>query len=354
MGRRDPLPDSLDVNRDALSYFKVGKVLPSLADDRDHMRTASMSQVTKLPAEWEEPEDEEENQGATGACGAFTAVQSIEGEYLKAGIDLEFSPLYQYLWTLFKQNTLCQDFGSFMRTAYEVLFEFGALLESDLPYGSRNLCIVPEAHLVQTAAAYKPAKGMGEYVKAGASLQDMLALAYGTNGTDGHPPALCFNVYQNFAPDERGDIPLPSGGSQGGHAVRLCGYSFPRRRVKFKNWWTRRWGVNGYGWLSMDLFGMNPNQGGVWFEDAYAMILKLKQPEPVDPPTPPAPDRTYLDGYQKRAEQEMRLLDESIEWWTHIKPNKKFVEVVQWHKDVLSGYTPDMPMGRRPRPEMEG
>lgn len=353
MGRRDPLPDSLDVNRDALSYFKVGTIYPGLPDRRDFMRVAKSDQVAALPDEFELPEDEEENQGPTGACGAFTVVQALEHEYKRQGQDIEFSPLFQYLLTLQEQNVLCQDFGSFMRTAFSIPIKYGALLESMMPYGSRNLCIPPEAHLMQAATAYKPPEGTGQYVKAGASLQDMMSMLYGTNGTDGHPPCMAFLVYSNFQPNERGETPMPSGTRQGGHAVEMHGWSRRRNKVKYKNWWTRLWGANGYGWAPMELFGLDPNQGGIWFDDAYSLDITL--PVTPEPEPEPQPEPQPVDGYAAARFQDLQLLRGSVDWYTTNDPNPFAVALCQWHIDVMQGFQPPTAAAtRRPRPTQGG
>lgn len=351
MGRRDPLPDSLDVKTQALSYFKVDTVYPSLRDRRDYTRRARALTIAALPPEWEVPEDEEENQGNTGACGAFTVVQALEHEYLRQGRDIEFSPLFQYLLTLNEQRTLCQDFGSFMRTAFSIPVSSGAIPEAMMPYGSRNLCILPEPHYMAAAAAERGAWRYAQYVKAGPSLQDMMALAYGTNGTDGHLPAVCFQVYQNFQPDEQGNIPMPEGAVQGGHAVLFAGWSMARRRVKIKNHWTRNWGVNGYAWLSMDLFGRDPNQGGIWLDDAYALDITLAaQPEPQ-----PEPEDAmgFSEGYAACREEVVAFMQESTAFYEGLPPNEKrrfAAEVCAWHAGYFKNLLPPRAQAAANRP----
>lgn len=356
MGRRDALPESFNPNTQALSYFKVGTVFPGLPDRRDYTRVAKTAQVAALPDEWEESEDEEENQGSIGSCGAFTTVQALEHEYKRQGRDVEFSPRFQYLLTLKEQNVVCQDFGSFMRTAFSVPITYGALLESQFPYGSHDLCTMPDSEQMQAATAFRPEPETGQYIKAGASLQDMMALAYGTNGADGHPPCVAFLVYSNFQPNERGETPMPAGTRQGGHVTRLCGWSRRRNRVKVKNWWTRGWGVNGYGWLPMELFGLDPNQGGIWLDDAYALDITVS---PTPGPAPEPEDEVgFSEGYARCREDVLAFMQDSIDFYQMYQPRSEFIEgaqaLVSWEHEQVQNFLPPPSSPKFSRPTGRG
>lgn len=54
-----------------------------------------------------------------------------------------------------------------------------------------------------------------------------------------------------FKPDDNGFI-TPTGNTAGGHAYLINGVNRKEEKVRFKNSWGRRWGVDGHGWMTFE------------------------------------------------------------------------------------------------------
>lgn len=76
-----------------------------------------------------------------------------------------------------------------------------------------------------------------------------------------------------YYPDDDGKITL-GGGRAGGHAYLLNGVNTERGIIRIKNSWGRRWGKNGYGYISIDDMGSLIDDDG---EACIASELTLEE-----------------------------------------------------------------------------
>lgn len=67
----------------------------------------------------------------------------------------------------------------------------------------------------------------------------------------------------------------------GGHALAITGYNDKKRRFKFINSWSRRWGKDGYGWMTYNAYLKRARA-------SYVMRLSFEPelPKPLPTPTP--------------------------------------------------------------------
>ncbi len=284
MGKYDPLPDGVDPR----DWVRPGNLRPSPPDPRDYAHAVRPGAVS-LPAHFELPERPIKNQGDRGSCGAFGSMRLLEWEFAKAGIDLDGSEEAQYAWTRALMAALCQDAGSDPRSAMKAMAQFGAVTETDCPYESHDLCWQPGADLSEKAAPRR----LTSYARTATSPDAVKAALFGTNGTDGKKVAGCFLLFQNFAPDANGLIPMPAGGVLGGHWMTHEGWDDNRPTPygpgawKFANQWSRAWGLGGYCWIPYAVWNLGQNQGGCWKSDLWVVTAPVApQPQPQPEPQP--------------------------------------------------------------------
>lgn len=164
------------------------------------------------------------------------------------GLDKLFGAMA--LFSLAKQfDGLPRTSGTYINNATYIPMKYGHFYESDFPeFGGGiyepNRFTDP---LKQEALKYKAKESV--LVDRGSpttfnGLKDML---WRTK----QPIVIGLAIYQNFAPDSQGRIPLPKGEQSLGHAVLMTGYNDTddRATIEFKNSWGEWWGIGGYGYL---------------------------------------------------------------------------------------------------------
>lgn len=91
-------------------------------------------------------------------------------------------------------------------------------------------------------------------------------------------------------------MPSPSSFVTGGHSVTIVAYDDATRRFKFKNSWSTRFGVGGYGFLPYDyVAGYTPDAprrkllsdcwtvDSIEFENDHVILRGVSAPEGVEP-----------------------------------------------------------------------
>lgn len=105
----------------------------------------------------------------------------------------------------------------------------------------------------------------------------------------GYPVMIGFTVYQNFFnTGSDGNMPMPSGGIAGGHAVCVTGYDDNHRNLDgsvgalwIKNSWGTGWGASGRFWMPYAFILANNSD----FADCWAIVTESDF-GPVPPPPP--------------------------------------------------------------------
>ena len=197
------------------------------------------------------------DQGQLGSCTGFAAITGFrECLLVQSGKTfVELSPLFEYYWERYKENTVNEDSGAEIRDAMKVLAKFGAAPEKDWPYDISKYTVAPPSISVQNAKNY-PIAG---YHRLNNRIEIKQALSIG------HPVVIGIQVWDSFESDmtaQTGVVPLPNTQTEsmlGGHAVCIVGYNDAPRTFLVKNSWGTSWGMAGYFTLPYEYF--NPARG---------------------------------------------------------------------------------------------
>lgn len=225
-------------------------------------------------SEWVEFDEEDSgpvlDQDGYGACNGFAAVDSLIDARYVAGLPyVPLSPWYIY-------GTLCNgwDRGSTIDDALRHLRDVGTCEDSLVPYGTINPRRFNEA-AHSNAARYRievgglideTADGFAWIMSCVQRRQPVnfsvhVGISFGNLDGDGCPPA-----WPGWA----------------NHAVRSCRGAKRCRNgewaFKWKNSWTRQWGLDGYAWCK------RANIENQWGRQAYAVEAVGYDPESEQPP----------------------------------------------------------------------
>lgn len=279
-------------------------------DPRDYYRYAPVSVALpttfKLPAfEATEKAVIRLDQSSLGSCGPNTAAECILHNQLQQGLpDVVPSRLFMYWNTRYLMGRVNQDSGVDNRSMMKALASWGWCPESLWPYNIDTFRTKPNQ------AAYDAAKPNSKLVYSAIvqALSQMKGILYGTNGTDGDPFVLGFDVFPQMESDEAEQTgllrtPSPSETPIGGHDVAVYGYSDEEQVFFFRNHWRRRdgswWGLNGNGRIPYAYAASARWAGDFWTINAIPGGVPPTPPVPPVPPTPPTPptasDRIITD-----------------------------------------------------------
>jgi len=159
-----------------------------------------------------------------------------------------FSPAFIY-----NQRTTsnCQrDAGMSMYNGLRIAVEQGVATLSAMPYDPGDSCTRPSDEALAEAAQYRAESFLNLFSSRGTATLNTLKqyLAAGT------PVLLAVPVYSEFmsVTPTNAVIDVPAQGSTfyGGHAVAVVGYDDAAQTFKFINSWGRRWGQEGYAYLT--------------------------------------------------------------------------------------------------------
>lgn len=224
-------------------------LIPSPIDKRDILMSSILPMFT-IPQQFEVKDlTPVRDQGQEGTCVGFACAVGMKEWQEKKEHDnfIGLSPRYLYekakAADLFPDNKpRCSNGdGTSISTAMDILKGQGVCEERLWPYtecqpGSS------QAGADTNATNYK--------IKAYARLDSLETMKRSlvVNG----PFVIGVTVYDNWENPEvktTGEIPMPSGGVLGGHALCVIGYDDNTQLFKFKNSWSERWGDKGFGYL---------------------------------------------------------------------------------------------------------
>lgn len=180
------------------------------------------------------------DQGQLGACTAFAGTGYFE--YLWRRFKNQtpvFSPLFLYYKERERDGDLDEgDTGSYGSTAFWVLHDTGACLESTDPYDITKFENPPTDAQLTEATKYKV--GAMHTVSTVDDIRSCLASQY--------PVLIGVSIYESFENGDWGSnfvMPAPTGGLLGGHEIYIHGYDDDAQRFNIRNSWGTSWGNSG-------------------------------------------------------------------------------------------------------------
>jgi hypothetical protein len=211
-------------------------------DDRDYLMRAYMP-IIKLPKniDYTKTMSPVRDQADEGSCVGFAAAAGMKEyqEILDYNKLIELSPRFVYEQAK-KVDGLPGTEGTTIRAAMRVLEEKGVCRETLWPYKARYKGKPKKG-------AFNDAKRFRILTYARILNLNELRMSLATKG----PAVLGVEVFKGMLETLTGIVPMPEKRekSMGGHAVCAVGYDDKNDLVKFKNSWSARWGLQGYGYL---------------------------------------------------------------------------------------------------------
>ncbi len=190
------------------------------------------------------PGYQEQLNSCVGWATAYAAKTYQENAERKWGDPLTeaeiFSPSYIY-----NQINGGQDRGATIIDAMDLVVSQGAATLKTMPY-TLNHRQQPPAAARREAARY-PAQTFQR-------LDPANSRAIKTQLSQGHPVIFGMIIHRNFMDYRRGVYDTPRGPQMGGHAMTLIGYDDRKKAFKLINSWSDQWGLDGYAWVSYQVF----------------------------------------------------------------------------------------------------
>lgn len=214
------------------------------------------------------------NQGTQNSCTAWAVVYALKShqEYVEWGEDhnwdlsndnCQYSPTYIY-----NQENGGSNSGIAISSAMQRIVDEGVCSLNYMPYDtymkdSECLKIQPVDYQKVMASNFK--------AKTWNTIRGLDAVRQRLNNNDG--VVISIPVYKDFDTLNNNNPTYDkiSGDSRGRHAICIIGYDDTLQRFKIINSWGTDWGINGYGYISYDMF-MNSNVSNGWgyvMEDAH-------------------------------------------------------------------------------------
>lgn len=166
----------------------------------------------------------------------------------------------EYLYSRCKERDGIPDVpGTYPRVAMDLLRELGICSEELCPYQKQDRAIVLTEEMDQAAHPQR--------IATYARVLDVRAMQVALRAHG--PVVIGIPVFANWFTsnvETTGNIPLPQGNEQGGHAVLVYGWETFQDGLyfRFRNSWGELWGLGGNGMLSADY----PNL----FQDAWLSV----------------------------------------------------------------------------------
>ena len=222
---------------------------PDLPDHRDMVYSAPRAVLRQLPpsADLRPHCPPVYDQGGIGSCTANAIGAAVQFDRLKASQAPDFIPsrLFIYYNERAMEHTVSYDAGAQIRDGIKTVNKLGVCSEDEWKYSDAGAPKVDGAPFDPTApAAQKPPAqaykdALGFQVTTYMRLNQTLSQLQGCLA-DGYPFVFGFTVYENFfgpGHTPQTEIPMPSGGTLGGHAVLAVGYDDAKRQFVVRNSW---------------------------------------------------------------------------------------------------------------------
>jgi C1A family cysteine protease len=220
--------------------------IPDLPDARDHVYSAPIPLLGKLPAKVDlRPACPPVlNQGQLGSCTANAIANAHRFDQMKQNKAKVFPPsrLFIYYNERSMEGTVGQDSGAMIRDGIKSIAQLGVCGEKDWPYSVAKFANKPPAACYTDALDHQAMS----YQRVAQTLTQMKGCL-----ASGFPFVFGFTVYDSFesaAVAKSGDAPMPAAGEQvlGGHAVLAVGYDDSKQRFIVMNSWGTGWGKKGF------------------------------------------------------------------------------------------------------------
>jgi C1A family cysteine protease len=183
------------------------------------------------------------NQGNLGSCtgqGIAGLLQFRMG-VLKAARVFTPSRLAIYYHERFLESSIPYDNGAMIRSGIESLRKWGHFPEDMWPYDVARFRNRPPLTTYSVAAKLR----VSDYYRVQQTHDQIVAHLAASE-----PVVYGFSVYSNLeteAVSRTGAVPMPAGQQLGGHCVVLWGHDDKSESYLFRNSWSTRWGLSGYG-----------------------------------------------------------------------------------------------------------
>jgi C1A family cysteine protease len=219
---------------------------PDLPDHRDHLYSAPLPVLTKLP-----PKKDLRSgcppvydQGQLGSCTANAISGAIQFEQKKQALNV-FMParLFVYYNERDMEGTVNSDAGAQIRDGVKSVSNLGVCPETEWPYDINKFADKPTPKCYTDA---KKCEAVG-YQRLDSTNLNQLKGCIAT----GYPFVFGFTVYESFESAEVAktgvlNLPGPKEKVEGGHAVLAVGYDDSTQRFTVRNSWGKDWGIKGY------------------------------------------------------------------------------------------------------------
>jgi len=179
------------------------------------------------------------DQGNYGTCVA-NAFSFTVSKQTNNGIFLSRLFLYNNCRSI-DYCPLNQDDGTTIRTACKAIKSYGVCKETEYPYISSNLKLLPSLTAFKKSNYFKTFT----YLFVNQDLTSIKKALVMYNS----PIIFGIMIYSSFMPSTNGKIPLPNLNKDrfmGGHCITIVGYDDATQMFKCSNSWGKTWGSNGY------------------------------------------------------------------------------------------------------------
>lgn len=254
---------------------------PDKPDLRDH-QMAMAAKPGSLPPKFTLDADfvpKIRDQGNQGSCTGHATRSAVQYKHNENGEPLvELSPRFIYYNGRMIEGLTDQDSGCEIRDVVKGVAKLGACTEKLCPYSDAGRSYNQRP----TSAAYR--EGLTDLVTKYESVPQTVG-GIKTAISHGNPIVFGFTVYENFMDADTGADGImrePSGGTDGGHAVWICGYDdafdfeWTKGGVLIGNSWGTDWGATGpsgtrgYFWMPWTLVTNNDFCDDLWAIDVVA------------------------------------------------------------------------------------
>jgi C1A family cysteine protease len=219
--------------------------LPDLPDHRDFLYAAPAAIVKKLPAaiDLRSACPPVYDQGQLGSCTANAIGGAIQFELIKQKAPV-FMPsrLFIYYNERVIEHTVNSDSGAMIRDGVKTANKQGVCSENLWPYNTSEFAQKPFSTCYTEALKHQ----VLSYHRLTQTVDQMKGCL-----ADGYPFVFGFTVYESFESQQVAktgvlNMPKPSEGVVGGHAVLSVGYDDKSKRFIVRNSWADTWGQKGY------------------------------------------------------------------------------------------------------------